>query len=119
MHRLWLGVEPLQGKTILLQSEQGLGDTLQFCRYARLASDLGARVILEVPEPLLELLANLAGVAQVVARGSAPPAVDCYCPLMSLPLAFKTDLDTIPLPTATSAAVPGKWPSGGRNLAIA
>ena len=45
---LWLGAEPLQGKTVLLHSEQGLGDTLQFCRYVKLVSDLGARVVLQV-----------------------------------------------------------------------
>jgi len=105
---LWLGEESLQGKTILLQSEQGLGDALLFCRYARLASDLGARVILEVPGPLLELLADLAGVAQLVARGSALPAADFYCPLMSLPLAFKTDLNTIPFANGYIRSRPGK-----------
>jgi tetratricopeptide (TPR) repeat protein len=93
---LWLGAEPLQGKTILLHAEQGFGDTLQFCRYARRVSALGARVILEVPPSLMLLLAGLEGVSELVAKGSPLPAFDYHCPLLSLPLAFKTDLDSIP-----------------------
>jgi len=105
---LWLGAESLQGRTILLHSDQGLGDALQFCRYAKLVSDLGARVILEVPEPLIALLSNLAGVAQLVERGGALPAFDYHCPLMSLPLAFKTDLNTVPSLNSYIASSPGK-----------
>jgi tetratricopeptide (TPR) repeat protein len=92
----WLGNEPLAGKTILLHSEQGLGDTLQFCRYVKWVADLGARVILEVQRPLQSLLADLEGVTQVLSQGDARPAFDYYCPLMSLPLAFKTTLPTLP-----------------------
>ena len=95
---LWLGKEPLSGKTILLHSEQGLGDTIQFCRYARLVANLDAHVIMEVPEPLLPLLKDLDGVSQFVAKGSALPAFDYHCPLLSLPLAFRTDLGSIPCP---------------------
>jgi tetratricopeptide (TPR) repeat protein len=93
---LWLGGEPLVGKSILLHSEQGLGDTLQFCRYAKLVADRGARVILQVEETLKTLLAGLDGVAQVAVRGEALPAFDYHCPLMSLPLAFKTGLYNVP-----------------------
>ena len=93
---LWLGKESLGGKTILLHSEQGLGDTIQFCRYARLVAALGARVVMELPEPLLDLLKDLAGVSEFIAKGSALPAFDYHCPLLSLPLAFKTDLGTVP-----------------------
>ena len=92
----WCGNESLQGRRILLHGEQGLGDTLQFCRYARLVAELGARVILEVQPSLVSLLARLEGVTQVVARGSALPEFDCHCPLLSLPLAFRTRLDTVP-----------------------
>jgi hypothetical protein len=95
---LWLGDESLEGKTILLHSEQGLGDTIQFCRYAPLVSDLGARVIIEAEMPLVRLLEQLPGVSEVVTKGRDLPAFDCHCPLMSLPLAFKTDLDNIPCP---------------------
>src|SRR5271165_4941885 len=94
----WLGEESIAGKTILLHSEQGLGDTLQFCRYTKWVADLGAKVILEVQSPLCGLLGNLQGVAQVVTQGDPRPAFDCYSPLMSLPLAFKTTLATLPAP---------------------
>ncbi len=92
----WLGQESIAGKTILLHSEQGLGDTIQFCRFAKWVADCGARVIVEVQQPLHRLLAGLQGVSQVVTQGDTRPAFDCYCPLMSLPLAFKTTLATLP-----------------------
>ena len=111
---LWQGGESIAGKTILLHSEQGFGDTLQFCRYAKLVSALGARVVLEVDRPLVTLLADLGGVSQVIAQGNALPPFDYQCPLMSLPLAFKTRLDTIPFPTAylqSGAAKVAHWQS--------
>lgn len=104
----WTGAEPLKGRTILLHSEQGLGDTLQFFRYAKLVSNLGASVVLEVQEQLMVCLAQLEGVAQLVARGSALPVFDCHCPLLSLPLAFKTRLGTIPAAKGYLTASPGK-----------
>jgi tetratricopeptide (TPR) repeat protein len=93
---LWLGQEDIAGKTLLLYGEQGLGDSLQFCRYAEKVAQLGARVILEVPAPLVDLCARLPGVAMCIPYGSALPAFDWQCPLMSLPLAFATTLETIP-----------------------
>ena len=96
----WLGGESLAGKTILLHAEQGLGDTLQFCRYAPAVAETGATVLLEVQSPLKELLSTLGGIRQIFARGEALPPFDFHCPLMSLPLAFGTTLGTIP------AAVP-------------
>lgn len=93
---LWLGQEPLAGRTILLHAEQGYGDTLQFVRYAREVAALGASVLLEVQPPLKPLLADFADVARVFARGEALPPFDLHCPMMSLPLAFATSLDTIP-----------------------
>jgi hypothetical protein len=93
---LWLGEEPIAGKRLLLYSEAGLGDTLQFCRYAALCAARGATVLLEVQARLVSLLAKLEGVSKVIATGDALPAFDYQCPLMSLPLAFKTTLDTIP-----------------------
>jgi tetratricopeptide (TPR) repeat protein len=92
---LWLGAERLAGKTLLLHAEQGFGDTLQFCRYAPLAAQMGARVILEVPAPLVELLRTLDGVHSVFTSGS-DARHDLQAPLMSLPLAFKTTLSSIP-----------------------
>ncbi len=93
---LWLGEDPIAGKKILLHSEQGLGDTIQFCRYATLLANLGAVVILRVQSPLLSLLSNLDGVTQVLGESEQSPVCDMQCPLMSLPLAFKTTLDTVP-----------------------
>lgn len=94
---LWLGHETIAGKTILLHAEQGLGDAIQFCRYVQLVADLGARVILEVQAPLIGLFEKFPGVSQLVAKGTGLPEFDCHCPLMSLPLAFNTDLNSIPV----------------------
>ena len=93
---LWLGQYPLDGRTILLHGEQGLGDTLQFCRYVELVAALGAKVVLEVQPALGPLLRDLHGAAAVIAHGAGLPAFDYHCPLMSLPLAFQTGLRSIP-----------------------
>jgi tetratricopeptide (TPR) repeat protein len=93
---LWLGSEALQGKTILLHAEQGLGDTVQFVRYAPLVARLGAQVVLEVQPPLAPLLSGIGGISRIVGRGDPLPEFDLHCPLLSLPLALRTDLDTIP-----------------------
>jgi tetratricopeptide (TPR) repeat protein len=97
---LWLGEAPLKNKTILLHAEQGLGDTLQFCRYVSLVADHGARVVLEVQPQLRNLLSGLAGVSQIVAQGEPLPPFDLHCPLMSLPHAFGTTGTTIPKPAS-------------------
>lgn len=93
---LWSGGEPLEDKSIFVHCEQALGDTIQFCRYARLLTERGARVILEAPAELLGLLRTLEGVNELTASGAAPPESDFHCPMLSLPLAFKTDLESIP-----------------------
>jgi len=85
---LWLGETSLEGRTILLHCEQGLGDCLQFIRYAPQVAALGARVVVEAFAPLAELFRSVDGVAEVVVRGAALPPVDFQCPLMSLPLAL-------------------------------
>ncbi|WP_105131584.1 tetratricopeptide repeat protein [Burkholderia sp. BE12] len=92
----WTHGTPLDGQTILLYPEQGLGDTLQFCRYVPLVKALGARVVLEAPVELKALLATLDGVDVLVARGDPLPPFDLHCPLLSLPLEFRTDLASIP-----------------------
>lgn len=92
----WQGTEPLAGKTILLYAEQGLGDTLQFCRYVPLVKALGGRVVLEAQAELKTVLATLPGVDEFVVRGAPLPPFDLHCPLLSLPLAFKTELSTMP-----------------------
>ncbi len=89
--RLWLGEFPLDRRTILLPAEQGLGDTIQFVRYAPLLAQMGANVVLEVQPELKALLSTVSGVASCHARGETLPAFDVYCPLGSLPLALKTE----------------------------
>jgi tetratricopeptide (TPR) repeat protein len=93
---LWVGERPICGKTIVLHAEQGYGDTIQFVRYAPLVAELGAKVFLEVQPELVRLLSQISGVEAVVARGEPLPACDFHCPLLSLPLAFDTTLETIP-----------------------
>ncbi len=91
----WLGETPLVGTTLLLHAEQGMGDTLQFCRYAALVREAGAQVILEVQPALVRLLARDPA-ATVVAQGDPLPPFDRRSPLLSMPLAFGTTLATIP-----------------------
>lgn len=91
---LWHG-EAIAGQTILVHSEQGLGDTIQFCRYLPLVAATGARVVFEVQPPLQRLLHGI-GDAEVISRGDPLPMFDWQCPLMSLPHAFGTRLETIP-----------------------
>jgi tetratricopeptide (TPR) repeat protein len=93
---LWLGAEPLPGKTILLHAEQGFGDTIQFVRYVPLVARHGAKVILECQPQLKRLLQNVEGASFVFARGEDLPNFDLHCPLLSLPLAFGTELATVP-----------------------
>jgi tetratricopeptide (TPR) repeat protein len=91
----WKG-EPLHGARILLHAEQGLGDRIQFLRYVPLVQAAGGIVVLEVQDRLRRLAAELPGVADLVAHGEPLPDFDWHSPLMSLPLAFGTTLDTIP-----------------------
>jgi tetratricopeptide (TPR) repeat protein len=97
---LWKGDADLAGKTVLLHAEQGHGDTIQFCRYVPMVAARGARVILEVQPLLKPLLGSLAGVGEIIAQGEPLADFDLHCPLLSLPLAFDTRLETVP------AAVP-------------
>lgn len=109
---VWSGAESLEGKTILIHCEQGLGDSIQFCRYAKLVKNLGAKVVFEVPSPLATLFRDLDGVDQLIEKGSPSPSFDFHCLLMSLPLAFKTHIATIPTPTSyltSDAALREAW----------
>lgn len=101
---LWSG-EELQGKRILLHAEQGLGDTIQFARYVPLVAARGGHVIFEVPQRLFRLFQGLAGIAEFVVEGSTLPPFDVHCPLMSLPRAFATAIDTIPSPVSLATEV--------------
>jgi tetratricopeptide (TPR) repeat protein len=104
----WRGGPELQGKTMLIHAEQGLGDTLQFCRYATEVARRGARVLLEVQPPLRSLMQGLPGVVQVLSPGETAPPFDLQCPLLSLPLAFATRLDNIPAAVPYLHASPAK-----------
>src|SRR4029077_19221737 len=76
--------------------EQGLGDTLQFVRYVPLVAERGGSVVLELPSELRSVLSNVAGAVEIITRGEALPEFAWHCPLLSLPLAFNTDLASIP-----------------------
>lgn len=91
----WEG-QPLDGKTIVLLHEQGLGDSLQFIRYAPLLAERGARVLVRVPPPLVRLFSHVPGVSQALSDQEAMPAGDYFCPMLSLPLRFGTTLSSIP-----------------------
>jgi tetratricopeptide (TPR) repeat protein len=109
---LWSGQEDLLHKTLLLYHEQGYGDTLQCLRYVPPLAARGARVILAVPPALHSLVQSVPGVAQVLSGGEALPAHEYQCPLMSLPLAFRTTPDTVPAPVPYLYADPAltlKW----------
>jgi Flp pilus assembly protein TadD len=88
---------------LLLHTEQGMGDTIQFCRYASLAA-MRRRVTLQVPSSLVRLLSNLTGVERVIAEGTPLPDFEASCPLLSLPRVFNTTLETIPGPVPYLAA---------------
>ena len=96
----WRGAEELGGKTLFIYADQALGDTVQFCRYAKLAAERGARVVLAVQPQLRELLGGLSPDIRVIAQAEDPGRYDYHCALASLPLAFATTLADVP------AAVP-------------
>jgi tetratricopeptide (TPR) repeat protein len=94
---------PLAGRTILLWREQGLGDTIQFVRYAALAAQQGGRVVVECPACLVPLLRTCSGIDELVAEKQSRPAFDVQAPLLSLPALLHTTLDSIP------ASIPYLW----------
>src|ERR1019366_7222963 len=91
----WSG-EPLNGRTILLRWEQGLGDTIQFVRYARLLQRQGARVIVSCQAPLVRLLQRCEGIDELVAHGEPLPDFDVWTPLLSMHGLLPTDHESIP-----------------------
>ena len=105
---LWLGKEPLAGKRLLIYCEQGFGDAVQFCRYAKSAADLGATVFIEAQPALKRLLETLDGVTRVIPEGGELPEFDYRCPVMSLPAAFQATLDNIPRVTRYLHSDPDK-----------
>jgi tetratricopeptide (TPR) repeat protein len=99
----WDG-SPLHGRTVLLYGEQGLGDTLQFIRYAPLVAARGGRVIVQCQDCLLPLLSRCATIDQFLGWSASPPVFDVWAPLLSLPHLLGTTLETVP------AAVPYLFP---------
>ncbi len=93
---LWLGEESLAGKTILLWAEQGFGDTIHFLRYVPLVAQTAGLTVLRVPPPLRSLAQTLDCPVSIITFGDALPPHNFNCPLMSLPLAFGTTLESIP-----------------------
>jgi len=93
---LWLGGAALAGKTVFVHWEQGFGDTIQFCRYGKLLRARGALVVMAVQTPLRRLLQSLGHGIAIVGQDEVPRAFDCHCPMMSLPLALHTTLESIP-----------------------
>jgi tetratricopeptide (TPR) repeat protein len=113
---LWDGA--LMGDGILyLHAEQGLGDTIQFCRYAPMAARRG-RVVLAVQRPLLRLMRGLTMDAVVVATGDAVPLFAAQAPLMSLPGAFGTTLATVPAEVPYLHAEPARAAAWAARLAV-
>ncbi len=116
----WDGGE-LAGRTLLIRAEQGMGDTIQFCRYVRLATARG-RVILEVQRGLVRLMQSLASEAIVVTVGDALPAFDVWCPLLSLPFLLGMQAPSPPYLAADAERV-ARWRSRigthGRKIGIA
>ncbi|HLG83344.1 MAG TPA: tetratricopeptide repeat-containing glycosyltransferase family protein [Bradyrhizobium sp.] len=92
----WFGDQDISGKTILLYADEGLGDSIQFVRYAPMVAARGARVVLAVDDVLCTLLAAVPDVAQCVAKSDTLLGFDLHCPISSLPLVFNTTLETIP-----------------------
>jgi Flp pilus assembly protein TadD len=118
---IWRG-EDVAGKTIVLHAEQGLGDAIQFVRYAPLVAGRGARVLLECPPSLRRLFDRVGGVASVIAAGEAVPPHDLCIPLMSLPGVFGTTLENVPADTPYLAVDPawraGVLPVAGGDLRV-
>lgn len=94
--RFWSGTEDLRGRSLFVQSEQGLGDLMQFCRYVPLLEERGARVVLSVPPQMRRVLAGLSAQTVIVSDTDPRPDTDFDCLLLSLPAAFRTTVDTIP-----------------------
>lgn len=91
----WFGDKSINGKTIYISKEQGLGDYIQFCRYLPLVKDMGAKIILDTP-PVLQTLINSLGIKFDYFDGLEKKQFQYHSSIMSLPLAFKTELNSIP-----------------------
>jgi tetratricopeptide (TPR) repeat protein len=123
---IWKGRESLQGQRLLIHAEQGFGDTIQFARYGLLAAGAGADVILAVQKPLLRLFAGFHPAMRVIDEDEARTDFDLHCPMLSLPLAFGTRLETIPAwpdgylkaPAEEVARFAARLPKGRRRIGV-
>lgn len=106
--KAWDGRDSIAGKTVLVRAEQGLGDCIQFSRFARTLRDRGARVLLEAPAALAPLLASLPYLADVIPSGSFLPPFDLHCAIASLPGLLGTRVEDIPLQDPPIAPPP-EW----------
>ena len=105
---VWSGKQSLQGKRILIQSEQGFGDTIQFCRFIRSVSELGAYVIFEVDAVLASLMRSVQGVNEILIKGQLAPQADYKVQLMSLPGLFGLELQDVGVDGAYISVSPEK-----------
>ena len=105
---LWTGVEDISGKTLFCYVEQGLGDTIQYYRYARFAIERGAKVILSVQTQLVELLKRATPAVELIVWGEVPAAFDFHIPLASIPLAVGMGVETIPAANHYLTAEPAR-----------
>ena len=104
---LWTGEQDIAGKTLFLHAtEQGFGDTIQFFRFALAVRDMGAHVVLAAQDALLRLLRDAGSNIEIIAADQVPPAFDYHSPLLSLPWALKTRIDSIPVPVPYLKAEP-------------
>jgi tetratricopeptide (TPR) repeat protein len=123
---LWWGKEPLKDQRLYIYWEQGLGDTIQFARYALLAAAAGAKVTLSLQGPLLRLFKDFDPSIRIIGQTDVPDEFDLHCPLLTLPLAFDTRLDTIPAfehgylrpPAAEGARWAQRLPAGRRRTGL-
>ncbi len=111
----WDG-SPLEGRTLLVYMEQGLGDQIQFLRHARLVQRRGGRVVVECPGPLLPLFSTCPGIDRLVAEQTPLPPFDVHAALLSLPHLLGTTLDTVPANVPYLAAEPSRVAAWGRVL---
>jgi Tfp pilus assembly protein PilF len=105
---VWLGETDIAGQTLFIHAEQGLGDTLQFCRYAALLQAQDVHLVMSAPAPLLRLLLRSFPGVTIIDEDQTPDGFDLHCPMLSLPLAMGTTLDTIP------ATIPYLYPDADR-----
>jgi len=123
---LWWGQEPLKDRHLYVYWEQGLGDTIQFARYVLLAAAAGAKVTFSLQDPLLRLFEGFDSAITMIGQNEAPTEFDLHCPLMTLPLAFGTRLETIPafesgylsVPPADIARWDQRLPRGRRRIGL-